>query len=104
MKGNKFAYIIQTATERIMAVTWDYLTCTAVQPSLFSEVKQTFMKEWEYNAGGKCTQQSPCSILLPSDAFYYLHPVQVGLLEGPMKLEVLIKAKTHAQLNKLQYC
>lgn len=43
-------------------------------------------------------------ILLPPDAFYYLHPVQVGLLEEPMKLEVITSAETHAQLNKLVNC
>lgn len=43
-------------------------------------------------------------ILLPPDAFYYLHPVQAGLLEEPMKLEVITSAETHAQLNKLVNC
>lgn len=85
-----------------LETAWPAQQFLFIRSSPFSEVKQTFMKVWELNAGEKSPGQSLCRILLPSDAFCYLHPVQVGLLEDTVKLGVLMNAKHHAQPNKLQ--
>lgn len=81
---------------------WPAQQLLLIQSSPFSEVKETHERAWELGAGEQSPQQSLCGILLPSGAFCYLHPVQVGLLGDPVKLGVLMKAKHHGQPNKLQ--
>lgn len=56
-------------------------------------LKEFYEGVQELDAREKSLNQSLCRILLPSDAFYYVHPIQVGLLEDPVKLGVLMNAK-----------
>lgn len=67
-----------------------------------SNIKGNFYeREQELNAREKTLDQSLCGILLSSDAFRYVHPAQMGLLEDPVNLGVLMNAEHHAQPKKL---
>lgn len=97
---------MQRATERVMVSAepaWPVQQFWFIRSSRSSDVKHTFIKECrEFDAWEKNPWRSLCRVLLPSDAFYYLHPVQVGLLEDSVKLGVLTNAKYRARPNKLR--